>query len=49
MEGNEKKIVIFAKKTLEPGDEVTYDYKFPIEDEALRCDCSAPNCIGRMN
>lgn len=47
--GNEKKIVIFAKRTIEPGDEVTYDYKFPIEDEAIRCDCSAPNCIGRMN
>ncbi|KAG6970856.1 hypothetical protein JG688_00004678 [Phytophthora aleatoria] len=31
------------------GDEVTYDYKFPIEDEAIRCDCNAPNCIGRMN
>ncbi|RHY13328.1 hypothetical protein DYB36_000729 [Aphanomyces astaci] len=43
------KIIIFAKVSLQPGDEVTYDYKFPIEDEALRCDCGAPNCIGRMN
>lgn len=49
VEGNEKKIVIFAKRAIEAGDEVTYDYKFPIEDEAIRCDCSAPNCIGRMN
>ncbi|DAZ99550.1 TPA: hypothetical protein N0F65_005422 [Lagenidium giganteum] len=49
VEGNDKKIVIFAKRTIEAGDEVTYDYKFPIEDEAIRCDCSAPNCIGRMN
>ncbi|TYZ61902.1 hypothetical protein PybrP1_006478 [[Pythium] brassicae (nom. inval.)] len=49
VEGNEKKIVIFAKRAIEAGDEVTYDYKFPIEDEAIRCDCSAPNCVGRMN
>lgn len=49
VDGNEKKIVIFAKRAIEAGDEVTYDYKFPIEDEAIRCDCSSPNCIGRMN
>ncbi|KAG7386919.1 hypothetical protein PHYPSEUDO_015124 [Phytophthora pseudosyringae] len=49
VEGGEKKIVIFAKRAIATGDEVTYDYKFPIEDEAIRCDCNAPNCIGRMN
>ncbi|CAK4169510.1 unnamed protein product [Aphanomyces euteiches] len=49
IDGNEKKIIIFAKVPLQPGDEVTYDYKFPIEDEAIPCDCGAPNCIGRMN
>ncbi|KAJ8575459.1 hypothetical protein ON010_g3753 [Phytophthora cinnamomi] len=49
VEGGEKKIVIFAKRAIAVGDEVTYDYKFPIEDEAIRCDCNAPNCIGRMN
>jgi histone-lysine N-methyltransferase SETD1 len=36
----DKKIVIFAKRALDPGDEVTYDYKFPIE-ETIRCDCGA--------
>uniref|UniRef100_M4B1Q0 Histone-lysine N-methyltransferase n=1 Tax=Hyaloperonospora arabidopsidis (strain Emoy2) TaxID=559515 RepID=M4B1Q0_HYAAE len=49
VEGGEKKIVIFAKRAIAMGDEVTYDYKFPIEDEAIRCDCNATNCIGRMN
>ncbi|KDO25203.1 hypothetical protein SPRG_20781 [Saprolegnia parasitica CBS 223.65] len=49
IDGNEKKIIIFAKQTLNVGDEVTYDYKFPIEDEAIKCDCGAVNCIGRMN
>ena len=49
VDGNEKKIIIFAQKALGVDDEVTYDYKFPMEDEALRCDCGAINCIGRMN
>ncbi|TDH66702.1 hypothetical protein CCR75_006616 [Bremia lactucae] len=49
VDGGEKKIVIFAKRAIAVGDEVTYDYKFPIEDEAIRCDCMAMNCIGRMN
>ncbi|KAI9907970.1 hypothetical protein PsorP6_004642 [Peronosclerospora sorghi] len=49
VEGGDKKIVIFAKRAIAAGDEVTYDYKFPIEDEAIRCDCNASNCIGRMN
>ena len=31
------------------GEEITYDYKFPVEDGSLRCTCGAPNCIGRMN
>jgi SET domain-containing protein len=28
----QKKIVIYAKVDIAPGDEVTYDYHFPIED-----------------
>jgi SET domain-containing protein len=45
----EQKIVIIARRTIEVGQEVTYDYKFPIEDEKITCNCGAPNCIGRMN
>ncbi len=47
--GLEKKIVVFANQDIEKGDEITYDYKFPVEDGSLRCTCGAPNCIGRMN
>ena len=47
--GLEKKIVVFANRDIQQGDEITYDYKFPVEDGSLRCTCGAPNCIGRMN
>lgn len=31
------------------GEEITYDYKFPIEDKKLRCYCGASRCKGSMN
>lgn len=46
------KIVIYAKRTLYPGDEVTYSYNFPLEqDESLRvrCLCGEPTCLGFLN
>ena len=30
------KIVIFSKQPIAIGEEITYDYKFPIEDEKIR-------------
>ena len=45
----DKKIVVFAIRDIKAGEEITYDYKFPVEDGSLRCTCGAPNCIGRMN
>ena len=47
--GPDKKIVVFAKRDISAGEEITYDYKFPVEDGSLRCTCGAPNCIGRLN
>ena len=45
-----KKIIIFAKRNLYAGEEITYDYCFNYEDgDALSCTCGAPNCIGRYN
>jgi len=49
VEPNVKKIVIIALVDLRAGDEVMYDYKFPIEDDKVRCFCGAPNCRGFMN
>ncbi len=45
-----KHIVIFAARDIEDGEEITYDYKFPIEtSNKLRCFCGAPKCVGFMN
>lgn len=45
----EKHIVIMAAKNIQEGEEITYDYKFPIEDKKLKCYCGAPRCSGSMN
>ncbi|KAJ9100552.1 hypothetical protein QFC21_003595 [Naganishia friedmannii] len=37
----EKKIVIYAKWNIEPGEEITYDYHFPIEQEKIPCLCGS--------
>ena len=47
--GLEKKIMVFSLRDIKVGEEITYDYKFPVEDGSLKCTCGAPNCIGRMN
>jgi len=47
--GQDNKIVIFSHTDIKAGEEITYDYKFPVEDGSLKCTCGAPNCIGRMN
>ena len=49
LDSNTKKIVIIALQDLKAGDEVMYDYKFPIEDDKVKCYCGAPNCRGTMN
>jgi histone-lysine N-methyltransferase SETD1 len=47
--GVDKKIMVFSLCDIKAGEEITYDYKFPVEDGSLRCTCGAPNCIGRLN
>lgn len=44
-----KKIVIYSKRDIALGEEITYDYKFPIEDEKIPCLCGAPMCRGALN
>ena len=35
---------------IQAGEEITYDYKFPIEDgNKLQCHCGATFCRGTMN
>ena len=48
----QKRIVIYAKRDIAAGDELCYDYKFPLEyDPAKRipCHCGSSNCRGFMN
>ena len=42
-------IVIFAARDIEAGEEVTYDYKFPVEAAKIACHCGSPRCLGVMN
>ncbi|KAL7563413.1 hypothetical protein ACA910_016510 [Epithemia clementina (nom. ined.)] len=47
-----KRIVIYAKKDVSEGDELCYDYKFPLEYDPLKripCHCDSRNCRGFMN
>ena len=47
-----KRIVVYAKRDISSGQELCYDYKFPIEyDEEKRipCHCGSSECRGFMN
>ena len=46
---NQSKIIIYAKRMIFPGEELSYDYKFDYEDDKIICTCGAPNCRGTMN
>lgn len=47
----QKHIVIFALRRIFRGEELTYDYKFPIEDAGskLPCNCGAKRCRRFLN
>ncbi|TCD64897.1 histone methyltransferase set1 [Steccherinum ochraceum] len=45
----EKKIVIYAKQDIELGNEITYDYHFPIEQDKIPCLCGSARCRGYLN
>jgi histone-lysine N-methyltransferase SETD1 len=47
--GSSKKIVIYAKQPIYEGDEITYDYHFPLEDEKIPCLCGMSGCRGFLN
>jgi len=45
----EKHIVIFAGRRIFPGEELTYDYKFPFEEEKIPCHCGSKKCRKYLN
>ncbi|CAH8360812.1 unnamed protein product [Eruca vesicaria subsp. sativa] len=44
-----KKIFIYAKRHIDAGEEISYNYKFPLEDNKIPCNCKAPKCRGSLN
>jgi SET domain-containing protein len=44
-----KKLLIFASKFIEPGEEIVYDYKFPDEEQKIPCLCCSEKCRKWMN
>ncbi|CAH8667623.1 unnamed protein product [Dicrocoelium dendriticum] len=44
-----KKIVIYSKRDINVMEEITYDYKFPYEEEKIPCLCGASGCRGTLN
>ncbi|XP_060895027.1 histone-lysine N-methyltransferase SETD1B-A-like [Labrus mixtus] len=46
---SQKKIVIYSRQQISVDEEITYDYKFPIEDTKIPCLCGADSCRGSLN
>ncbi|KAJ8316293.1 hypothetical protein KUTeg_006307 [Tegillarca granosa] len=44
-----KHIVIFAMRQIVRGEELTYDYKFPIEEVKIPCTCGSKKCRKYLN
>lgn len=47
------KIWIYAKKNIQPGVELAYDYKYertndPADEEFYKCECGSPKCRGTI-
>ncbi|KAJ9690088.1 hypothetical protein PVL29_012642 [Vitis rotundifolia] len=45
----EKKIFIYAKRHITAGEEITYNYKFPLEEKKIPCNCGSKRCRGSLN
>ncbi|NWY93639.1 SET1A methyltransferase, partial [Loxia curvirostra] len=45
----QKKIVIYSKQPIGVNEEITYDYKFPIEDTKIPCLGRTESCRGTLN
>ncbi|ESO04895.1 hypothetical protein HELRODRAFT_78456 [Helobdella robusta] len=44
-----KRIVIYSRRDIDVNEEITYDYKFPIENDKIPCLCGAHGCRGTLN
>jgi histone-lysine N-methyltransferase SETD1 len=47
-----KRVVVISQRDIQAGEEITYDYQFPLEldlDARIPCNCGCKNCRGFMN
>lgn len=44
-----RQVFIMAERKIEPGEELTYDYRFGANEEKHLCDCGSPRCRGTIN
>lgn len=47
-----RRIIMYARRDIQRGEEITYDYKFPHEDDPdkkIKCLCGARQCRGYLN
>ena len=42
-------ILYISKRVIEPGEELTVDYRFSDQIEDVRCRCGSPKCRGTIN
>ncbi len=42
-------ILYMSKRVIEPGEELTVDYRFEEDVDPVRCRCGAPSCRGTIN
>jgi histone-lysine N-methyltransferase SETD1 len=40
---------MYSNRDINMNEELTYDYKFEVDNEKLDCYCGAKNCLGRLN
>jgi len=45
----QKRIVIYSRRVINPGEELTYDYHFDYEEDKVPCHCGAAICRGFLN
>ena len=43
------KIAIYSERVIEAGEEITYNYKFPKEEDKIKCLCGSSKCTGSLN